>query len=74
MNIHISERPSSDRHKVYYTLNWGRKSGQRLATGIFTYAKPANQLQRNHNKEALTILETKRSQMVIEMRVVMGMA
>ncbi len=67
MSINIIKRVSSDKHKVYYTLSWGRTSGQRQSTGIYTYVKPADQLQRNHNKEALLILETKRSQMVIDM-------
>jgi integrase/recombinase XerD len=70
MNIMILERQSTDKAKTFYTLEWGRKAGQRVATGIFTYTKPKDQIQRNHNKEALTILETKRSQMVIEMQAI----
>lgn len=42
--------------KVFYTLSWGRKADQRAATGIFTYAHPKSQLEKNHNKEALAIL------------------
>jgi hypothetical protein len=34
-----------------------------MATGIFTYAKPVNQIEKNNNKEALLIVETKRDQM-----------
>ncbi len=37
-----------------------------MSTGIFTYTKPKDQIQKNHNKEALMILETKRSQMILD--------
>lgn len=66
MNINIKGRPSGDASKVHYSLEWGRKKGQRKATGIFTYAKPKTQVEKNHNKEALAILETKRSQLILE--------
>ena len=66
MNINITKRYSSDKTKGWYTLEWGRNSSQRKATGIFTYASPKNQLQKNHNKEALAILEHKRSQMILD--------
>ncbi len=39
--------------------------GQRPSTGIFIYAKPKDQVQKNHNKEALALLETKKSQLII---------
>ena len=66
MDIIIKGRPSTDAKKIRYTLEWGRNKGQRMSTGIFTYAKPANQIERSHNKEALAILETKHSQLVLE--------
>jgi integrase/recombinase XerD len=66
MSITIIQRLSNDKSKVYYLIEWGRRSGQRISTGIFTYAAPKDQLQRSHNKEALVILETKRSQMILE--------
>ena len=66
MNISILERVSADKSKEYYTLQWGRNAGQRISTGIFTYMAPKNQIQKNHNKEALAILETKRSQLILE--------
>ncbi len=37
-----------------------------MSTGVFTYVKPKDQVQRNHNKEAMTILEMKRSQMILD--------
>ncbi len=70
MNINITKRTSKDKQKVYYTFEWGRSGGQRMSTGVFTYLKPKDQIQKNHNKEALLILEFKRSQMVRSSRFV----
>ena len=66
MNINISPKPSRSSKKTWYYFEWGKTSGQRRATGIFTWAKPVNQIEKNHNKEALAILETKRSQLVLD--------
>ena len=41
-----------------------------MATGIFTYAKPKILFQKNHNKEALAILETKRYQLIPDGRAI----
>ena len=68
MSIVIKERFSNAKDKIYYSLEWGRTAGQRRSTGIFTYSKPQNQLEKNHNKEALSILNTKKSQMILEMQ------
>jgi hypothetical protein len=69
MDISITPRTTRNGKRIYYTLEWGKGSGERSATGIFTYAKPKDQLQRNHNKEALAILETKRSLLILERQV-----
>lgn len=66
MNITIISSASRDNTKTYYYLGWGRQAGQRKATGIYTWVKPKDQLQKNHNKQALAILESKRSQMVLD--------
>lgn len=66
MKININKRSSVDKQKIFYMLEWGRESGQRVATGVFTYVKPKDQLQRNHNKEAMLILENKQSQMILD--------
>ncbi|MDQ6902361.1 MAG: site-specific integrase [Bacteroidota bacterium] len=66
MNINVTQRLSRNKQKVYYSLDWGRAGGQRMSTGVFIYLKPKDQIQRNHNKEALLILETKRSQMILD--------
>jgi integrase/recombinase XerD len=66
MDIIIKRCPSIDAKKIRYSLEWGRMKGQRVSTKIFTYAKPGSQAERNHNKEALLILERKRAQLIIE--------
>ena len=66
MNINVTQRLSRNKQKNYYTLEWGKSSGQRMSTGVFTYVKPKDQIQRNHNKEVLQILEAKRSQMILD--------
>lgn len=56
--------------KIYYYYNLGRGKGQRPSTGIFTYVKPKDQIEKNHNKEVLSILKTKDSQKIIESQAV----
>jgi integrase len=55
MGVTVIKKQSRGRAeaKIFYTLSWGCKAGQRAATGIFTYVNPKSQLQKNHNKEAL---------------------
>jgi integrase len=66
MSVIIAKKLARDRKKIWYTIEWGREPGQRTATGIFTYAKPLDAIQKNHNKESLAILETKKSQMILD--------
>lgn len=66
MNINITSKVSRGSQKVWYYLEWGRSTGQRKSTGIFTWVKPKNHVKKNHNKEALIILESKRSQLVLD--------
>ncbi len=47
-------------------LNGGKKAGQRKASGIFTYVNPITSIQIDHNREALRILEVKKSQLIID--------
>ncbi len=46
----------------------GKIGGKRKSTGIFTWVKPKNQVEKNHNKESLVILESKRSQLVLDIK------
>jgi integrase/recombinase XerD len=68
MNVIITPVPSKSTGKIHYTLEWGKGPGERKSTGIYTYAKPRNQIEKDHNKEALSILETKRSRMVLDLQ------
>lgn len=68
MNVIITPVPSKTTVKIHYTLEWGKGAGERKASGIYTYAKPKNQIERDYNKEALAVLETKRSRMVLDLQ------
>ena len=70
MDVSIMPRPSRDGSRVYYSLEWGKNAGQRQATGIYTFAKPKTQQEKNHNKEAMIILNSKKSQMVLDLQAV----
>jgi integrase len=66
MSIEISTKVSRNGQKKWYYYEWGKGPGDRKAASIFTYTKPKDQIQKNHNKEALCLLETKKSQMIID--------
>lgn len=64
--MNICERLSSDGKKIYYSIEWGRKAGERVGTGLFTYSQPKGLAEKEHNKQAFMLLETKRSQLILE--------
>jgi hypothetical protein len=64
--MNISKRPNKKGDKFIFDYDYGRGAGQRRSTGIFIYAKPKNQAEKNHNKQALILLEVKKSQLTIE--------
>jgi hypothetical protein len=66
MSIQITGKVTRNGEKKWYTFEWGKAADQRRAAGIFTYVRPKDQIQKNHNKEATALLETKRSQLTIE--------
>jgi len=68
--IIISTKDSRDGSKVWHYFEWGKGAGQRKATGVYTWAKPKTNEQKAYNKEALSILEARRSQLVIEKQAV----
>lgn len=70
MDICITPRENRSKTKVFYSLEWGKQAGQRQATGIYTYVRPKDQIQKNHNKEAMAILDTKKSQMVLDLQAI----
>jgi integrase len=66
MSIDITGKVARNGQKTWYTYSWGKGPGERKAAGIFTYTKPKGQVQKDHNYQALQLLETKKSQMVID--------
>ncbi len=62
----IEERKSATGKKTYYCFIWGHAASEKMSAGIFTYTKPKTQIEKNHNKEALAMLEIKKSQLVID--------
>ena len=51
MNFLKRKNRKGDGITFYY--DFGRGQGQRSTTGIFIYARPKDQVKKNHNKEAL---------------------
>jgi hypothetical protein len=70
MSVRLQPRLSRNKQRIYYTVSWGTSRGQRISTGIFTYTHPSGKIQRQHNKEALQILETKRSNLILDQQTV----
>jgi hypothetical protein len=55
MSIEVTGKVSRNGQKTWYTYGWGKGQGERKAAAIFTYTKPKDQIQKNHNNEALPI-------------------
>lgn len=68
--MNILERPNSKGDKIMFYYDFGRGPGQRPSTGIFVYTKPKNQTEKNHNKQALALIEIKKSQATIEQQAI----
>jgi integrase/recombinase XerD len=66
MAIRLAKTHSKDKQKIYYKIEFGREAGQRISTGIYTYANPKNEIEKDYNKQALEILEMKKAQMILE--------
>ncbi|PUZ21627.1 Phage integrase SAM-like domain-containing protein [Chitinophaga costaii] len=64
MNIGSYVNPRGDKRIYFYSL--GKGKGQRKALGMFTYIKPQNQAEKNHNKEILKLLAVKKSEAIME--------
>jgi integrase len=64
--MNILKRLNKRGDKINFYYDYGRGRGQRPSTGIFIYTEPKNQIEKNHNKQALALLETKKSQLIIE--------
>jgi integrase len=68
--MNFLQYPNRKKDKIYFHYDYGRGKGQRPSTGVFIYAKPKDQIQKNHNKEALALLEVKKSQLTIEQQAI----
>jgi hypothetical protein len=68
--MNILQRPNTKGDKITFYYDFGRGPGQRPSTGIFIYAKPKNQIEKNHNKQALALLAVKKSQTTIEQQAI----
>jgi hypothetical protein len=68
--MNFLKRANKTGDKITFYYDFGRGKGQRPSTGIFIYAKPKNQIEKTHNKEALALLETKKNQLVIEKKAI----
>lgn len=62
--------PNKKGDKIIFYHDFGRGKGQRPSTGIFVYKHPKSQTERNHNKEAIALIELKKSQLTIEIQAV----
>lgn len=68
--MNFLERKTKKGDKIVYYYDFGRGKGQRPTTGIFIYTNPKDQIQKNHNKQALNLIELKKSQLIIESQAV----
>lgn len=68
--MNILERLNKTGDKITFYYDYGRGPGQRPSTGIFIYARPKTQVEKNHNKQALALLEVKKSQLTIEQQAI----
>lgn len=68
--MNILKRSNRKGDKITFYYDFGRGAGQRPSTGVFIYTRPKDQIQKNHNKEALALLEIKKSQLTIEQQAI----
>lgn len=64
--MNLIERLNKKGDKITFYYDFGRGKGQRPSTGVFIYTNPKSAAQKNHNKQALALLEVKKSQLTIE--------
>jgi hypothetical protein len=64
--MNIGERLNRKGDKTNFYYDYGRGPGQRPSTGVFIYTHPKNQTEKNYNKQALALLEVKKSEMTID--------
>jgi hypothetical protein len=68
--MNIVKRKNSRGDKAYFTIEYGREAGKRMATGIFIYTRPKDQIQKNHNSEATRLVDIKKSELLLEQQAI----
>jgi len=68
--MNIVERKNSKGDKAYFTIEYGREAGKRMATGNFIYTRPKDQIQKNHNAEARRLVDIKKSELLLEQQAI----
>lgn len=66
----IVRQKSPNGKKIYLYYDYGRAKGDRVKTGMFLYAKPANAVERQHNKQTTDLLLVKQGQQVLEQQAI----
>lgn len=68
--MNLIQRKNKKGDKITFYYDFGRGAGQRPSTGVFIYAKPKTPIEKAHNKEALVLLEVKKSETIIEQQAI----
>lgn len=66
MSITIAKKKSRNGQKTWYYFEWGKGADQRRAAKVFTYNRPKNVVEKQHNVEAINLLDTKKSQLILD--------
>jgi len=66
MGLVLKRKLSRNGEKFWYSFEYGKGRGQRISTGVFTYVRPRNQPEREHNKAILVQLELKKAQLILD--------
>lgn len=68
--MQIGRRKNQKGDKYLYFYDYGRGKGQRPSAGIFTYVRPKNEMQKQHNVDTQALLSVKEGQAVIEQQAI----
>lgn len=65
--VNLMAKKSRDGSKRWWYFEYGRGSGQRIATNIYTWTNPRTLLEKNYNKETLGKLQTEAAQKTLDL-------
>jgi integrase len=68
--MNIGERVSEKGDKIYYYYDLGRGKGQRPSVGLFSYVKPKNAAEKQHNIETRALLAIKKGQAILDQQAI----